>query len=48
MKWLHHITSFAVSAGGDALMDCVANWMKVGHMTSHDLISSCDPSVTSH
>ena len=36
MKWLHQITSFAVSAGGDALMDCVANWMKVGHMTAHD------------
>lgn len=36
MEWLHQITSFAVSAGGDALMDCVANWMKVGHMISHD------------
>lgn len=38
MKWLHQITSFAISAGNDALMDCVANWMKVGHMTSHDAL----------
>lgn len=29
MKWLHQITSFAVSASSDVLMDCVANWMKL-------------------
>lgn len=36
MKWLHQIVSFAVSASGDAVMDCVANWMKVHQVTSHD------------
>lgn len=35
MKWLHQMTSFAVSAGSDAVMDCVANWMKVAG--SHDI-----------
>jgi len=38
MRWLHEITSFAVSANGDSLMDCIANWMKVGHMMSHDTL----------
>ena len=36
MKWLHQIMSFAVSASSDAVMDCVANWMKV--TGSHDIM----------